>query len=106
MTTTKVKPHKVRATLRDRKACYNGHRLSDGNVDRYGKGGYRTSEATKPAQRKSWMGCRKCRAAARLRWRIKNAQRIVDARNAERKAAKAALAAARPKAAARKAKAA
>ncbi len=103
--TIKAKAHKVRATLRDRKRCYNGHALGPDVVDHYGKGGYRVSTATKPAQRK-WFGCRRCRAAARLRWRIRNAQRLVAARNAERKAAKAALAAARPKAAARKAKAA
>lgn len=96
-TTVKVKAHKVRATLRDRKRCYNGHRLSDENVDRYGKGGYRKSERTQPGQAK-WIGCRLCRRDARTRWRVKNAQAIVNARNAERKAAKAALAAARPSA--------
>ena len=89
--TTKVKAHKVRATLRDRARCYNGHRLVAENVDHYGKGGYRKSERTRPEQVR-WMGCRRCRKDARTRWRIKNAQRLVAARNAERKAAKAALA--------------
>ena len=88
--TTKVQAHKVRATLRDRARCYNGHNMAGENVDHYGKGGYRKSEHTKPGQVR-WMGCRLCRKAARSRWRIKNAQRLVAARNAQRKAAKAAL---------------
>ena len=97
-----VKPHKVRATLRDRKACYNGHRLTDENVDRYGKGGYRKSERTQPGQL-SWMGCRRCRKDARTRWRIKNAEKLVAARRAQRKADKEALAGAfTPKANGRK----
>ena len=98
---TKVKVHKVRATLRDRKRCYNGHALSPENVDHYGKDCYRKSENTRPEQVR-WLGCRRCRKDARTRWRIKNAVKLVAARNAVRKEAKAALAGAFAKKQARK----
>ena len=103
MSTTKVKAHKVRATLRDRKRCYNGHPLNEENVDHYGKGGYRKSENTRKEQIR-WLGCRRCRKDARTRWRIKNAAKLVAARRAARKADKEALAGAfAPKANGRKA---
>ena len=75
-----VKAIKVRAR------CDNGHRLLPENVDHYGKDGYRKSERTKPGQLR-WRGCRRCRKDARMRWRIKNALRLVAARRAERKVA-------------------
>ena len=90
----KVKAHNVRATLHNRKRCYNGHAMAGDNVDQYkakGVPGYAKSERTKPAQVR-WIGCRRCRKDARTRWRIKNARKIIAARNAQRKEAKAALA--------------